>query len=199
MNQLKWAEKQEWQPINKIIKPKWILLETSHVIIGNLGYLKSGTANGIISFCFKRKVSYESISFIGPSLTLLTILVIYSVRACTMENTHGVQDGFQNFLFPAHSFHSEFCVEFRQKTLNIFSFSFKIQNVASVSKDFCANIYMPWENERKSGHSGHRWRAKSYLFSLFQPMKEESSWQQKQTKAATFLLHPPPLVDPRAG
>lgn len=157
------------------------MLETSHVIIGNLGYLKSGKLNGIIYFCFKRKLAVKSISFREPSLTLLTMLVIYSGSAHTIENTKGVQGGFQNFLFPSHIFHSEFSVEFRQETLD--TFCFKIQIVASVPKDFCANIYMLWkkqdgkkEETGNSGHDGYKCRAKSYLFSLFQPMKEESFW-----------------------
>lgn len=76
------------------------------------------------SFIFvlkKKEVSCKSISFREPSLTLLTVLVIYSGSAYTIENTKGVQGGFQSFLFPSHIFHSEFSVEFRQETLDIFS------------------------------------------------------------------------------
>lgn len=57
------------------------MLETSHVIIGNLGYLKSGKSSRIISFGFKREVSFKSISFIETLLALPTILVIYSGSA----------------------------------------------------------------------------------------------------------------------
>lgn len=114
------------------------------------------------------------------------------------RNTTGVEGGFQNFLFPFHNFHSEFHIEFRQETLS--PFSVLVLRFRSWPRSL--NTFMPipahtHHGETKGANQGMIIQRQSYLFFLSSNQWKRSSWQPKAIKAAAFLLHPPPLVDPR--